>query len=135
MLPLGLALEQSGGAALLVKNLLGPLAGNGPVVLLAVIYILTAVLTEVMSNHAAAAILAPIAFTVAVAADVDPRPFLAAITFAAATSFTTPIGYQTNTMIYAPGGYRFTDFFKVGLPLNVVFFVFSVLLIPLIWPL
>jgi len=135
MLPLGLALEQSGAAAWLVNNLLGPLAGNGPVVLLAVIYILTAILTEVMSNHGAAAILAPIAFTAAVAAGVDPRPFLVAITFAASTSFTTPIGYQTNTMIYTPGGYRFTDFFKVGLPLNVVFFVLSVLLIPLIWPL
>jgi di/tricarboxylate transporter len=134
MIPLGLALEQSGAAAWMVNNLLQPVAGNGPVVVLALLYILTAVLTEVMSNVATAAILAPVAFTAAVAANIDPRPFLVAITFAASTSFTTPIGYQTNTMIYAPGGYRFTDFFRVGLPLNVVFFVLSVLLIPLIWP-
>ncbi|HEU65153.1 MAG TPA: SLC13 family permease [Chloroflexi bacterium] len=134
LLPLGLALEQSGAAAWMVNNLLGPIAGAQPVVLLAVIYILTAVMTEVMSNVATAAILAPVAFTAAVAINVDPRPFLVAITFAASTSFTTPIGYQTNTMIYSPGGYRFTDFFKVGLPLNIIFFVLSVLLIPLIWP-
>lgn len=134
LLPLGLALEQSGAAAWIVNNLLEPIGGAGPVVLLALVYIVTAVLTEVMSNVATAAILAPIAFAAAVAANIDPRPFLVAITFAASTSFTTPIGYQTNTMIYTPGGYRFTDFFRVGLPLNIVFVVLSILLIPLIWP-
>lgn len=135
MLPLGVALEQTGAATWMVNNLLGPILGAEPLALLAVIYILTAIFTEVMSNHAAAVILAPIAFTAAIAANLDPRPFLVAITFAASTSFTTPIGYQTNTMIYAPGGYRFTDFFKVGLPLNIVFMLLSILLIPLIWPL
>ncbi len=135
MLPLGLALEQSGTAAWMVSNLLEPIAGGDPVILLALTYVLTAVLTEFMSNHAAAAVLAPVAFTAAIAANIDPRPFLVAITFAASTSFTTPIGYQTNTMIYAPGGYRFTDFFRVGLPLNIIFFVISIVLIPVIWPL
>jgi len=134
MLPLGLALEQTGAAVWMVNNLLGSVIAAGPLALLAFTYVLAAILTEVMSNHAAAAILAPIAFTAAVAADLDPRPFLIAITFAASTSFTTPIGYQTNTMIYGPGGYRFTDFFKVGLPLNVIFVLLSILLIPLIWP-
>ncbi len=134
VLPLGLALESSGATSWLAERVLEPLAGNGPVVLLAILYIVTAVFTEAMSNNAAAAILAPIAFTTAAALNIDPRPLLVAITFAASTSFATPIGYKTNTMIFSPGGYNFTDFTRVGAPLNIIFWGIAVLLIPLIWP-
>ncbi|MBN1177322.1 MAG: SLC13 family permease [Dehalococcoidales bacterium] len=135
VLPLGLALEHSGATLWLADHVLEPLAGNGPVALLAAFYFITAVLTEAMSNNAAAAILAPIAFTTAASLNIDPRPLLVAITFAASTSFATPIGYKTNTMIYSPGGYRFTDFTRIGVPLNLIFWGIAVLLIPLIWPL
>ncbi|MGD9142788.1 MAG: SLC13 family permease [Dehalococcoidia bacterium] len=134
VLPMGLALEQSGATLWLAENVLEPLAGSGPVMLLAALYLITAVLTEAMSNNAAAAILAPIAFTAAATLNIDPRPLLIAITFAASTSFATPIGYKTNTMIYSPGGYKFTDFTRIGVPLNLVFWGISVLLIPVIWP-
>ena len=135
VLPMGLALEQSGATLWLATHVLEPLASNGSIVLLATFYIITAVLTEAMSNNAAAAILAPLAFTTAISLNLDPRPLLIAITFAASTSFATPIGYKTNTMIYSPGGYRFTDFTRVGVPLNLIFWGLSVLIIPLVWPL
>ncbi len=134
ILPLGLALEQSGAALWIANNILEPVAGFGPMMLLAVLYIVTALLTEAMSNNAAAAILAPIAVTTAISLNIDPRPLLIAITFAASTSFATPIGYQTNTMVYSPGGYRFTDFTRIGGPLNFIFWAIAVLLIPFIWP-
>jgi di/tricarboxylate transporter len=134
VLPVGLALEQSGATLWLATNVLHPLAGHGPVMLLAAFYFITAVLTEAMSNNAAAAILAPLAFTTATSLDIDPRPLLIAITFAASTSFATPIGYKTNTMIYSPGGYNFTDYTKVGVPLNFIFWGLAVLMIPIIWP-
>jgi di/tricarboxylate transporter len=134
VLPVGLALEQSGATLWLANNVLHPLAGHGPVMLLAVFYLITAVLTEAMSNNAAAAILTPLAFTTATSLDIDPRPLLIAITFAASTSFATPIGYKTNTMIYSPGGYNFTDYTKVGVPLNIIFWGLAVLIIPIIWP-
>lgn len=134
ILPLGVALQESGAAAWLSRTVLAPLAGAGPLAVLAGLYLVTAVLTESMSNNAAAVILAPIAFSIARAMDVDPRPFLVAITFAASTSFATPIGYQTNTMIYAPGGYRFADYLRVGGPLNFIFWGLAVALIPLLWP-
>ena len=134
VIPLGIALETSGITMWLADKVLIPLASHGPVVVLAALYLVTAVLTEAMSNNAAAAILAPVAFTTAVALDIDPRPLLVAITFAASTSFATPIGYKTNTMIFSPGGYRFTDFTKIGVPLNLVFWGIAVVLIPIIWP-
>ena len=134
VLPLGLALERSGATLWLAEHVLEPVAGNGPVMLLATLYLITALLTEAMSNNAAAAILAPIALSAAATLNIDPRPLLIAITFAASTSFATPIGYKTNTMIYSPGGYRFTDFTRVGVPLNIIFWGLSVLIIPLIWP-
>ncbi|MBN1692677.1 MAG: SLC13 family permease [Dehalococcoidales bacterium] len=135
VLPMGLALEESGATLWLATNLLQPLASHGPIVLLATFYLVTALLTEAMSNNASAAILAPLAFTTAASLNLDPRPLLVAITFAASTSFATPIGYKTNTMIYSPGGYKFTDFTKVGVPLNLIFWGLSVLIIPLVWPL
>jgi di/tricarboxylate transporter len=134
ILPLGLALQQTGAASWLTGRLLGPAMGVGPLAVLATLYITTAVLTETMSNNAAAVLLAPIAFSVAQAMGASPRPFLIAITFAASTSFATPIGYQTNTMVYAPGGYRFADFSRLGIPLNLLFWGLAVLLIPRFWP-
>lgn len=134
ILPMGLALQSSGAAAYLAQSALEPVIAMGPVAVLAGLYILTASLTETMSNNAAAVLLAPIALSIAAALEVDPRPFLVAITFAASTSFATPIGYQTNTMIYAPGGYRFSDYARVGVPLNLIFWGLAVLLIPVVWP-
>lgn len=135
IIPLGLAIEQSGAVLLLADNVLKPLLAYGPIALLAATYLITAILTEAMSNNATAVILAPVVIILAGSINVDPRPFLVAVTFAASTSFTTPIGYQTNTMVYSAGGYRFTDFIRIGLPLNLLFFILSVLIIPLIWPL
>ena len=134
ILPLGLALGESGTAEMLAETVMGPLLAFGPVVVLAALYITTAILTETMSNNAAAVLLAPIALSLAGLLSVDPRPFLIAITFAASTSFATPIGYQTNTMVYAPGGYRFFDFARIGIPLNLIFWATAVVLIPVLWP-
>jgi di/tricarboxylate transporter len=134
IIPMGVALEQSGAALWLTQSILAPLAGSGPLLVLASLYLVTAILTAVMSNNATAVILAPIALSLAASMQVDPRPFLVAITFAASTSFATPIGYQTNTMVYAPGGYRFTDYTRAGGPLNLVFWALAVLLIPIMWP-
>lgn len=134
IIPLGLAMETSGAASWLVHHILGAFPGSGPLVVLSLIYGVTAILTAVMSNNASAVLLAPVAFSMAGAMGVDPRPFIVAIAFAASTSFATPIGYQTNTMVYAPGGYRFFDYTRIGLPLNVIFWILSVFFIPLFWP-
>jgi di/tricarboxylate transporter len=134
IIPLGLALEQSGTILWLAEKVLQPFLAYGPVALLAALYLTTAVLTEMMSNNAAAAILAPVAIILANSINVDARPFLVAITFAASTSFATPIGYQTNTMVYSAGGYRFTDFTRIGIPLNIIFWILATMLIPVFWP-
>ena len=134
LLPLGVAMSQSGAAEFVVANTLGLVSSSGPLVVLAVLYLMALLLTEFMSNAAAAVILTPIGMSTAALLGVDPTPFLIAVTFAASTSFATPVGYQTNTMVYSAGGYRFTDFIKVGLPLNLVFWVLGVIFIPVFWP-
>lgn len=134
MLPLGRALEQTGAAQLLVDQALRHFGQAGPVAMLAAMFLLTAVLTEFMSNNAAAVLLAPVAISTAAGLGVDPRPFLVAVTFAASTSFATPVGYQTNTMVYNAGGYRFSDFLKVGVPLNLIFCALATCFIPKFWP-
>ncbi|MEE2878795.1 MAG: SLC13 family permease [Pseudomonadota bacterium] len=135
MLALGQALETSGAADFLVSGLAGPIGGLPPIVTLAVVYIITSTLTEFVSNNATAILMTPIAIGLAASLGVDPRPFVVAVMFAASASFATPIGYQTNTLVYTAGGYKFTDFARVGLPLNLLFFAVSMLIIPLFWPL
>jgi di/tricarboxylate transporter len=134
ILPLGLALEQTGTAAWLTNGIMRPLLALGPLAVLGALYLITAVLTETMSNNAAAVLLVPIAISVAASLGVSAKPFLMAITFAASTSFATPVGYQTNTMIYAPGGYQFFDYARIGGPLNILFWGATVLLAPVLWP-
>lgn len=134
LLPLGVAMSSTGAAEFLVRNLLGLVQGFGPWVVLAVLYLTALVLSEVMSHAAAAVILTPIGMSTAHLMGVDATPFLIAVTFAAGTSFATPVGYQTNTMVYNAGGYRFVDFMKVGLPLNLIFWVIGIVMIPMLWP-
>lgn len=134
VLPLGIALQVSGGADWLAARTIGVFGAFGPLATLAAVYLLTAVLTEVMSNNAAAVLVVPIALATADTLGVDSKPFLVAVAFAASTSFATPVGYQTNTMVYSAGGYRFADFTRIGVPLNLIFWGLAVLLIPRYFP-
>lgn len=134
VLPLGIALQKSGGAEWVANGALSMIGNDNPVMTLAVIYLLTSVMTEMMSNNASAVLITPIAIATAEAMGVDSKPFLIAVAFAASTSFATPVGYQTNTMVYAAGGYRFADFMKVGIPLNILFFLAAIFLIPHYFP-
>ena len=135
MLALGIAMQNTGAAGLIVGLLAQAVAGLGPLAVLSAVYLITSALTEIMSNNAAAILLTPIAIGLADQLGVDARPFVVAVMFAASASFATPIGYQTNTFVYNAGGYRFTDFVKVGLPLNLLLWAVATVVIPLFWPL
>jgi len=135
MLALGAAMQKTGASTMLAAWMIDAVGGYGPVVLLSAFFAATMLLTEVMSNNATVALLLPIAITTAQSMDVNPRTFMFAVVFAASSSFMTPVGYQTNTMICGPGQYRFVDFLRVGAPLNIVFWVLGTLLIPWFWPL
>lgn len=134
VLPLGLALQKSGGADWASQHAMALMGDTGPVVTLALIYLCTALLTEVMTNNGAAVLMVPIVISAAATLGVDAKPFLVAVAFAASTSFATPVGYQTNTMVYTAGGYRFSDFAKIGVPLNLLFWLMAVILIPRYFP-
>ncbi len=134
IIPLGIALQKTGGAGMAADALLNVLGPYGPLATLAAIYLMTSALTEVMSNNASAVLVVPIALATAESMGVDPKPLLIAVAFAASTSFATPISYQTNTMVYTAGGYRFSDFVKVGMPLNIIFWISAIILIPRFFP-
>ncbi len=132
-LGLGLALEKTGAAAALACSLLS-LAGSNPWFTLALVYLATAITTEVITNNAAAALVFPIAMRTAEQLDVSIMPFVICIMVAASASFATPIGYETNLMVYGPGGYRFGDYLRIGIPLGLTIGCVTVALTPLIWP-
>ena len=134
LLPLGTAMSSSGAAQFIVDHTVSWVSDLGPHVVLAVLYLMALLLGEMMSNSAAAVLLTPIGLSTAALMQTDATPFLVAITFSASTSFLTPVGYQTNTMVYAAGGYSFSDFLKVGAPLNLIFWVLGVIFIPVFWP-
>ena len=138
LIPLGIAI-QSSGTAILIGNTMVNLLQFVPeyqqaIFLLAMIYLVAMILTEVSSNAATAIIMTPIALAASAKLGLDPRPFIFAICFAASASFITPIGYQTNLMVYGPGGYKFSDYIRVGLPLSITLWVMAVILIPMLWP-
>jgi di/tricarboxylate transporter len=134
-LALGKAMESSGAAQLVVDGVMQVIAGLAPVVILSITYLLTMILTEFLSNNATAILLTPIAIGLAHGLGVDPRPFVVAVMLAASNAFATPIGYQTNTFVYNAGGYKFADFVKIGLPLNIITWLAASFLIPFFFPL
>ena len=135
MLSIGAALENTGAIALIVDFLSPALSALPPWAIVWAIYLLTSALTEMVSNNAVAVVVTPLAIGLATSLGIDPRPLVIAVMIAASAAFSTPIGYQTNMLVYGPGGYRFTDFLKVGLPLNLSIGLLASLLIPVLWPL
>ncbi|GHB26971.1 SLC13 family permease [Salinicola rhizosphaerae] len=135
MLPVGQALDTSGGAKLIADGMLSLGSGWPPVVTLTALFVLTLLLSNVINNAAAALLMAPIAASLASGFSVSLAPFLMAVAISASCAFLTPIGHQSNTLVMGPGGYRFRDYWKLGLPLSVVVTAVAIPLILLIWPL
>ena len=138
LIPLGIVIQKSGTSFWIgtvlndIANAFDPLIR--PTIMLSLIYLVTIILTEMTSNAATAIIMTPIAISAAQQMGLDPRTFVFAVCFAASASFITPIGYQTNLMVYSPGGYKFTDYVRVGLPLAIVLWCMATWLIPILWP-
>jgi len=133
-LPLGIAVERVGLAGQLGDWIALEGGRLGPWAALSLLYLVTMVLTEVLSNASTAVLMVPVALATASALGVDSRPLLMAVTFAASNGFVTPIGYQTNAMVYGAGNYRYKDFLLAGIPLNLLFWLLASLLVPVIWP-
>ncbi len=135
ILPMGLAMENTGLAEVIASGL-QPIGGRfGPTTLLSLLFVSTTLLTNVFSNNATAVLMVPIAVSAARELGVDPKPFLMCIAYAASLAFLTPVGYQTNAMVFGPGSYRFLDYLRFGWPLTLIYWVMATVLIPVLWPL
>jgi di/tricarboxylate transporter len=134
MIALSAALEKIGASEFYARAFLSLFSGASPVFILSGVILLTSISTHILSNNATAILLLPIAISAAQGLGVDPKPFIVAVCFGASACFATPIGYQTNLLVYGPGGYRFSDYFKLGMPLNLLVLVMGSLFIPMIWP-
>jgi di/tricarboxylate transporter len=130
----GAALDNTGAASTIVETIFGSIKHLGPIAAIACIYLLGSLITELVTNNAAAVLLFPFCLETAKLYDSSPTPFIVTLMLAASASFMTPIGYQTNLMVYGPGGYRFSDFLRIGAPLNISLALIAIILIPLIWP-
>ncbi|WP_100407298.1 SLC13 family permease [Bacillus solitudinis] len=130
---IGVALDQSGAAALIAEKLVSVTGGIGVVGILIAIYLITTIFTEIITNNAAVVLMFPISLAVSSQLGIDPMAFFVAITLAASASFATPIGYQTNLIVYGPGGYRFSDYMKVGIPLNILYLIVTVIIAYFVW--
>ena len=135
MLAVGEGLDQSGAVGLIVGAVRPWMEGLSPFMMILCVYFLGVLLTEFLSNNAVAVVYTPIAMELATSLGLDPRPFAVAVMFSATLAFATPVGYQTNMMVYGPGGYRFSDYMKIGIPLNFITGILASFLIPLLWPL
>jgi di/tricarboxylate transporter len=135
MISLGLAMQRTGAAGFVADGITSRAGEMGPLALLAATYLCTAILTELITNNACAVVMTPIAIAAAAQFGYDPRPYAFAVAYAASASFLTPFGYQTNLFVYGPGGYQFTDFARIGVPLSLMCWIVAMGLIPRIWPL
>ncbi|MFT5631339.1 MAG: di/tricarboxylate transporter, partial [Gammaproteobacteria bacterium] len=135
MLGVGAALQSSGAVAMIADAISPVMTVLPPFFVVLAVYLLSSLLTELVSNNAVAVVMTPVAIGLATALGVDPRPLVVAVMIAASASFATPIGYQTNTLVYGPGGYKFADFLKFGIPLNLSLAPIVSFVIPMIWPL
>jgi di/tricarboxylate transporter len=133
-LALGTAMEETGAAKAYAEGFLALFQGQSPALILSAFILLTSLCTQVLSNNATAVLLTPIAISTALSLGVNPKPFIIGICYGASACYATPIGYQTNLFVYGPGGYRFADYLKLGLPLSLFVWLMSSLLVPVIWP-
>jgi di/tricarboxylate transporter len=134
MLPLGIAMEQTGAAKLLADGVVSLVGGLGPLAVTASLFILTALATQVMPNPAVTVLLGPIALNTAVDLGISPYSLMMTVAISASAAFLSPVGHPANVLILGPGGYRFSDYPRVGLPLTLVVLVVVLLVLPLVWP-
>lgn len=133
-IPIGLAMESTGLVNSIVDGLIGTVGMSNPIIFLTVFYIVTALLTEIISNNAVAVLLTPVALSLATTLDVSPMPLLVAVLFGASAAFMTPFGYQTNAIVMGPGGYKFVDYLRIGAPMQIIMVTIATTFIPIFWP-
>jgi di/tricarboxylate transporter len=134
MLPLGIAMEKTGAAQFLAQGMVGMLGGLGPLAVLAGLFLMAAIASQVMPNPAVAVLMAPIAFSTATDLNVSPYPLMMAVAISASAAFLSPVGHPANVLIMGPGGYRFSDYTRVGVPLTLVVLLITLLVTPIVWP-